>query len=114
MDRRVPALNDDGGRPRPDSSTSEIVPLGVEPPAAPPPSRPSGLHGLAITGMSVSALAGIVVLFLSIGIGLPSGPRRAAIAVVVGAAILFLVCASTAVFTAARDTYPSRSGGADE
>jgi hypothetical protein len=61
--------------------------------------------------MSVSALLGIVVLFLSIGIGLPAGPRRAAVAVVVGAAIVFLACASTAVFTAARDTYPSRSGG---
>lgn len=100
MGGRVPALSDD-----------HIVPLGVEPPPDPPPSRPSGLHGLAITGMSVSALVGIVVLFLSIGIGLPDGPRRGAVAIVVGAAIVFLACASTAVFTAARDTYPSRSGG---
>lgn len=100
MDRRVLALSDD-----------QVVPLGVEPPPDPPPARPSGLHGLAVTGMSLSALVGIVVLFLSIGIGLPSGPRRAAIAVVVGAAVVFLACASTAVFTAARETYPSRGGG---
>jgi hypothetical protein len=107
---RVPALKDDEGRPRPDSSSSEVVPLGVEPPAEAPPRRHSGLHGLAITGMSLSALVGIFVLFASIGIGLPDGGRRVAIAIVVGAAIVFLACASTAVFTAARDTYPSRSG----
>ena len=59
--------------------------------------------------MSVSALVGIVVLFLSIGIG--AGPSRLATAVVVGAAIVFLACASTAVFTAARETYPSGTGG---
>lgn len=101
-------MSDDGG---PNSSTSEVRPIGVEPPPEPPPARPSGLHGLAITGMSLSALVGIVVLFLSIGIGLPSGPRRATVAIVVGAAIVFLACASTAVFTAARDTYPSKGGG---
>lgn len=101
MGRRVWTLNEDDG---------EVVPLGVEPPPAPPPSRHSGLHGLAITGMSLSALAGICVLFLSIGIGLPAGGRRVAIAIVVGAAVVFLACASTAVFTAARETYPSRGG----
>ena len=61
--------------------------------------------------MSLSALVGIVVLFLSIGIGLPEGGRRVAIAIVVGSAVAFLACASAAVFTAARDTYPSRGGG---
>lgn len=106
MGGRVPALSDDPSQPRP-----EVVPIGVEPPPEPPPSRPSGLHGLAITGMSVSALVGIAVLFLSIGIGLPAGPRRASTAIVVGAAVVFLACASTAVFTAARDTYPSRGRG---
>lgn len=105
MGRRVPALSDD-----PDG----VVPLGIEPPPDPPPARPSGLHGVAVTGMSLSALVGICVLFLTIGIGLPSGARRVAIAVVVGAAILFLACASTAVFTAARDTYPSRRSGRPE
>lgn len=64
--------------------------------------------------MSISALVGICVLFLSIGIGLPAGGRRVATAIVVGTAIVFLACASTAVFTAARDTYPSRSGGGAE
>lgn len=92
------------------------MPLGVEP--APEPPRPatqhSTLHTLAVTGMSLSALLGICVLFLSIGIGLPEGGRRVAIAIVVGAGVLFLACASTAVFTAARETYPSkRAGGAE-
>ena len=94
------------------------MPLGVEkqedPP--PPPHQHSGLHTFAISGMSISALAGICVLFLSIGIGLPAGGRRAAVAIVVGAAVVFLACASTAVFTAARETYPtkgSRSEGGD-
>ena len=66
--------------------------------------------------MSISALVGICVLFLSIGIGLPAGGRRAAVAIVVGAGVVFLACASTAVFTAARETYPtkgSRPGGGD-
>ena len=103
MGGRVPALSDD-----------EVIPLGVEPPPESPPARPSGLHGLAITGMSISALVGICVLFLSIGIGLPAGGRRVATAIVVGTAIVFLACASTAVFTAARDTYPSRGGGGAE
>ncbi|MDQ3981115.1 MAG: hypothetical protein M3271_00365 [Actinomycetota bacterium] len=109
MGRRVRALKDDDGA---------VVPLGVDrkedPP--PPPRRRSTLHALAVSGMSISALAGICVLFLSIGIGLPAGGRRAAVAIVVGAGVIFLACASTAVFTAARDTYPSKrsgDGGAD-
>jgi hypothetical protein len=64
--------------------------------------------------MSVSALVGIVVLFLSIGIRLPEGGERVAIAIVVASGVAFLACASAAVFTAARDTYPSRSGGKPE
>jgi hypothetical protein len=99
--RGVRALNDDH---------ADVVPLGVEKQEDPPPApRPhSTLHTLAISGMSLSALLGICVLFLSIGIGLPAGGRRASIAIVVGAAVVFLACASTAVFTAARETYPAR------
>ncbi len=111
MGGRVRTLNDD-----PDDAT--VVPLGVEkqedPP--PPPRQHSPLHMLAISGMSVSALVGICVLFLSIGIGLPPGGRRASTVVVVGAAVVFLACASAAVFTAARETYPTKgsgSGGGD-
>lgn len=63
--------------------------------------------------MSISALVGICVLFLSIGIGLPVGGRRAATAIVVGTAVVFLACASAAVFTAARETYPSKGSGSD-
>ncbi len=98
-------MNDDEG---------EVVPLDVAPPAPVPPPRQSGLHGLAIAGMSLSALVGVCVLFLSIGIGLPAGGRRIATAIIVGAVVVFLACASTAVFTAARDTYPSRTGRGPE
>jgi hypothetical protein len=106
---RVRALNDDD---------ADVVPLGVEKQEDPPPParQHSALHMLAISGMSLSALVGIIVLFLSIGIGLPESGRRTVIAIVVGAAVVFLACASTAVFTAARETYPSRGssgGGAD-
>jgi hypothetical protein len=103
-------VNDDEDR------SGDVVPLGVEkqeePP--PPPRQHSGLHTLAISGMSISALVGICVLFLSIGIGLPAGGRKAATATVVGAAIVFLACASTAVFTAARETYPSKGSAPDD
>ncbi|HEX2057901.1 MAG TPA: hypothetical protein VHI71_05980 [Actinomycetota bacterium] len=94
----------------------DVVPLGVEPPAEPPAParRGSALHTLAVSGMSLSALVGIVVLFLSIGIGLPATGRRVAIGIVVGSAVAFLACASAAVFTAARETYPSKGPGAPE
>jgi hypothetical protein len=97
-------VKDDGGG---------VVPLGVEKKEDPlPPPRPhSTLHRLAISGMSLSALAGICVLFLSIGMGLPAGGRRVAVAFVVGAGVVFLACASTAVFTAARETYPAKGSG---
>ena len=72
------------------------------------------MHSLAVTGMSLSALLGVCVLFLSIGIGLPDGGRRVALAIVAGAVVVFLACASTAVFTAARETYPSRGGEGPE
>ena len=107
MGGRVRALSDEDG---------EVVPLGVEPvpEPAPPPAQHSTLHTLAVSGMSLSALLGICVLFLSIGIGLPPSGRRVAVAIVVGAGVVFLACASTAVFTAARETYPSkRAGGAE-
>jgi hypothetical protein len=104
--RRVRALKDDD---------AGVVPLGVEKQEEPPPPpRPhSTLHTLAISGMSISALAGICVLFLSIGIGLPASGRRVAVAIVVGAGVIFLTCASIAVFTAARETYPSKGSGGE-
>lgn len=92
------------------------MPLGVEPVAdPPPPSLPrSTLHSMAVGGMSLSALVGICVLFFSIGVGLPDGGRRVAMAIIVGTVVVFLACASTAVFTAARETYPSRRGEGGE
>ncbi|HEX2195930.1 MAG TPA: hypothetical protein VHJ76_03300 [Actinomycetota bacterium] len=107
MGGRVRAVNENAG---------EVVPLGVEKQEEPPPvpRRQSTLHTLAVSGMSLSALVGILVLFLSIGIGLPDGGRRVAIGIVVGSGVAFLACASAAVFTAARDTHPSRGRGTPE
>lgn len=90
-----------------------VVPLrpevGVEPPAAPPPSRPGKLHGIAIAGMAVSALVGIAAMLLFVTVGWPGDTRRYPITVFVFAVVGFMTCASIAVFAAARDTY-SRGG----
>lgn len=89
--------------PRP----GRVLPLGVEPPAEPPPpvTPPGRLHGLAITGMALSALVGIVSMFLFVSVGWPDETGRYVIAVFFFSAIAFIACASAAVFTAARDTY---------
>ncbi len=107
MDRGAGALNG------PDDEEN-VVPLGVEkrePPPAPPPPQ-NRLYRAAITGMSLSAFVGIVVLVISIGIDMGATWRRAVVAVVVSAVVAFLACASIAVFTAARETYPQRSDDA--
>lgn len=84
-----------------------VLPLGVEPAPEPPPpvSRPSRLHGTAITGMALSALVGIGSMFLFVSVGWPDDMGRYVIAVFFFSAIAFIACASAAVFTAARDTY---------
>lgn len=85
----------------------KVTPLGVEPPAEPPaPVTPPGrLHGLAITGMALSALVGIGSMFLFVSVGWPDDTGRYVIAIFFFSAISFIACASAAVFTAARDTY---------
>ena len=61
----------------------------------------------------MSAITGIVSLMLSISISWPDDTRRYPITAFVIAAIVFMVCASTAVFAAIRDTYErdGESGG---
>ena len=83
----------------------------VQPEPAPTP--PGRLHGIAITGMSVCALVGIVALLSFVTVRWPDRTGRYVIAVLVGAAIGFLACASAAVFTAARDTYLSPAARAE-
>lgn len=71
-------------------------------------SPPGRLHGMFITGMAGSALVGIASMFALITVGLPANMSRFVIVVLVASAITFLACASAAVFSAARDTYPAR------
>jgi len=93
-----------------------LVPLrpgedAVRKPRLSPPGR---LHGLAIVGMSACAVVGIVATLAFITVGWPGNSGRRVIAVVVFAAIGFLACASTAVLSAARDTYPRRPARPEE
>ncbi|MDQ3986490.1 MAG: hypothetical protein M3280_08335 [Actinomycetota bacterium] len=63
------------------------------------------MHRLAISGMALSALTGILAMLAFITVTWPGDTGRYVIAVFVGSGIGFLACASTAVFSAARDTY---------
>ncbi len=75
-----------------------------------PPARPGRLHGVFITGMALSALAGIASLFAFITVRWPADIGRYVLGVFFICGIVFLTCASAAVFSAARDTYPTRGG----
>lgn len=89
-------------------ASSEVVPLGIEiesPPPSPPPSRPGGLHGTGIAGMTFFAFVGIVSMFALISVRWPQDTSRVVVVVLVGSIVGFLVCASIAVSAAMRDTY---------
>ncbi len=73
-------------------------------------SPPGRLHGIFITGMAVSALVGVASMFAFITVGWPERVGRYVIALFLFSGLVFLACASAAVFTAARDTYPTRRG----
>ena len=89
--------------------TEKVVALPQQGPTEPetPPTPPGRLHGLSIAGMAVSALIGIVALFAYITINWPGNAGRYLVFAFVASGIGFLTCASTAVLTAARDTYGS-------
>lgn len=95
--------------PRLNSSENDgkVVPLGTTPPPEDPPpvSRPTRLHGVAIAGMATCALIGILAMFLFITVNWTHTLGRYVIGTAFLAGIGFLSFASTAVFTAARDTY---------
>lgn len=88
--------------------------LPYDPPPEPPPSAPGSLHGLAIAGMALCALAGIACLFAFITIRWPDGTGRYVIGAFILTGVGFLACASAAVLTAARDTYANRPTSSDE
>jgi high-affinity Fe2+/Pb2+ permease len=73
-------------------------------------SAPGKLHAAGIAGMAISAVVGIVALLARITVGWPGGSDRYVTAVFVFAVVAFLASASIAVFSAARNTYPSRLG----
>lgn len=82
-----------------------VVRLPHEEPPPPPVTPPGRLHGLAIAGMAVSALIGIAAMLAFITISWPPNTGRYLVFAFVAAGLGFLTCASTAVLTAARDTY---------
>ena len=102
---------------REEDATSNVVRLPGEgpPPETPRPVTPPGrLHGLAIAGMGISALVGVAAVLAFITVSWPPQTSRYVVAVFLGAGIVFLACASTAVFSAARDTYRNGSGSSDD
>jgi hypothetical protein len=90
------ALSDDWG---------QVVPLPGEPPPPVPVRRPGRLHGLAIFGMALFAVAGSLATLAFITVTWPGRVGHYLVAVVLASVIGFLACASAAVLTAARDTY---------
>jgi len=114
VDRREGELNEAPGG---ESSSDNVVPLGVDPPAPEPPkpSRPNGrVHGIAIVGMAVSALLGIGAMLAFITISWPDDTSRYVLAVFMVSVIGFVASASLAVFSAARNTYPRHGKSIDE
>lgn len=73
------------------------------------PSPPSRLHGAFTTGMALSALLGIASMFAFITVGWSESTRGYVLAVFFISVLVFLTCASAAVFTAARDTHATHS-----
>ena len=93
---------------------ADVVRLPGDPPEVPPPSAPGRAHGLAIAGMGISALVGVVALLTFITVTLTDDFRRYAIGVFMFSGLVFLACASSAVFSAARDTYRDASNRTDD
>ena len=85
-----------------------VVPLGNDPrppDPVPPPSPPGRIHGAAIAGMGISAIVGVASMLLYITVTWPQNVGRVVIGVCLFSGLAFLTFASTAVFSAARDTY---------
>jgi hypothetical protein len=116
-----PQPPDDSGRQG--HGPPDVVPLRSNAPRpAPEPvspaPRPGGLHAVATAGMALCAL---IVVFSGIAfltVGWPGQSGRVVIAVGMGGVIGFLACVSTAVLTAARNTYARperrRDGGGSQ
>lgn len=105
--------------PPPEGSQAEVesrvIPLGTDPIPEPvvPPTPPSRVHGLAISGMAMFALVGIVAMFLFVTVNWPDDTGRWVIGTLFVCGLGFIGCASAAVFSAARDTYARGGTGGD-
>ena len=91
----------------PDVTAGAIVP-------PPKPTPPSKLHGVAIAGMALAALIGTMTLLSLVTVSWTEAMRRYLVITIVCAGLMFLTCASAAVLTAARDTYPTKPGSPPE
>lgn len=90
------------------SETDNVVPITDDPrPPDPvtPPSPPGRMHGAAIAGMGISAIVGVASMLLYITVTWPDNIGRVVIGICLISGLAFLTFASTAVFSAARDTY---------
>lgn len=95
-------------RTAPSGDVQNVVRMpGEGPPPEPSqvPSAPGRLHGLAIAGMGISALVGVAAVLAFITITWPADMSRYVVGIFLVSGVVFLVSASTAVFSAARDTY---------
>lgn len=63
--------------------------------------------------MALSALLGVTTMIVFVTIGWPGTSGRVVIGIFIGAVVGFMTCASIAVFSAARDTYPRRNSKGD-
>ena len=90
----------------------EVTEGAVEPPV--PPTPPGRMHGMAIAGMALSALLGVVALLGLVTVSWPESLARLITTLIIGAGVLFITCASAAVLTAARDTYVRPDEGGSE
>ena len=87
------------------SRQGEVVRIPAEPPPEPPSSPPTRMHGIAIAGMALCALLGIIAMLAFITVNWSGHSQRYIVGTFVLAGVGFLACASAAVLTAARDTY---------
>lgn len=87
---------------------NNVVPLPGEPrppDPVPPPSAPRRVHGASIAGMGISAIVGVAAMLAFITVTWPDNIGRIVVGVCLVSGLAFLVFASVAVFSAARDTY---------
>ena len=90
------------------SDTDNVVKLPGDPPPpepVPPPTPPGRMHGAAIAGMGISAIVGVCAMLALITVNWTDSMSRIIVGICLLSGLAFLTFASSAVFSAARDTY---------